>query len=128
MRFWKDIGHETKDEYLAFAGMVYAHRALSMLEQSHLSFSGGFQQSNLDMHIFRVQLHAAWYMLVIIFFFNYFSGSIRVLLRVKLLQNKKIFVFILVGFSIVHIFDEIEQLLSFILEKITKKTDIYSVY
>lgn len=69
MRFSKDIGHETKDEYLVFAGMVYAHRALSMSEQSHLSFSGGFQQSDLDMQLFRVQLHAAWYMLVISIFF-----------------------------------------------------------
>lgn len=69
MRFAKDIGHETKDEYLAFTGMVYAHRALSMSEQSHLSFSGDFQQSNLDMDVFRVQLHAAWYMPVISIYF-----------------------------------------------------------
>lgn len=35
----------------------------------------------------------------------------------KLLQNKKIFVFIVAGFSIVNIFAEIEQSLSLILEK-----------
>jgi len=35
MRFSKDAGHETNDEYLAFAGMVYAHRPLSMSSQSY---------------------------------------------------------------------------------------------
>lgn len=53
------------------------------------------------------------------FYYYYFSGSIKVLLEVKLLQNKKIFVFIVAGFSIVNIFAEIEQSLSLILEKKT---------
>lgn len=63
-----------------------------------------------------------------VFFLNYFSGSISVLLGVKLLQNKKIFVFILVGFSIAHIFDETEQLLSLILEKKSRRKLIYIVF
>lgn len=38
------------------------------------------------------------------------------------------FVFIVVGFSIVHITDEFEQFLSLTLDKIMMKTGIYTAY